>query len=148
MNRLQYLLPTLVAVLALLVGAVGAAPKKANHHNGKQLVGEKIKTNGKHVIDKKGAFTTSVEVKDGKIAGLHVNHAEKGDVPVKKYKSDKAMAQADRRVFLVLVQDRYLGTTSIGYSYIDEYGDEEIYWFPYDMILDGDTGAVLYVPAY
>jgi hypothetical protein len=25
-------------------------------------------------------------------------------------------------------------------------GNEEIYWFPYDMILDGDTGAVKYVP--
>jgi len=55
----------------------------------------------KFVIDKKGAFTTSVEVKDGKIADLHVNHAQKGDVPVKKYKSDKKMAQEDRRVSLV-----------------------------------------------
>jgi hypothetical protein len=25
-------------------------------------------------------------------------------------------------------------------------GNEEIYWYPYDMILDGDTGAVEYVP--
>src|SRR5260370_567471 len=100
MNRLQYFSTTLIAVFVLFAGAMGAAPKKANHHNGKQLVGEKIKTNGKHVIDKKGAFTTSVEVKDGKIAGLHVNHAQKGEVPVKKYKSDKKMAQADRRVSL------------------------------------------------
>jgi hypothetical protein len=28
----------------------------------------------------------------------------------------------------------------------DDYGDEQIYWYPYDMILDGDTGAVEYVP--
>ena len=27
------------------------------------------------------------------------------------------------------------------------YGDEVIYWFPYDMIYDGDTGAIEYIPA-
>ncbi len=29
---------------------------------------------------------------------------------------------------------------------VDEYGDEAIYWFLYAMILDGDTGAIEYVP--
>jgi hypothetical protein len=43
--------------------------------------------------------------------------------------------------------DQYVGTTYIGYSYVDEFGEEEIYWFPYDMILDPDTGAIDYVPA-
>jgi hypothetical protein len=148
MNRLQFVLTFFAAIFGLLVGPASGAPKKVNHHNGKELVGEKIKTNGNHVIDKKGDFTTSVDVQGGKIAGLHVKHAKKGDVAVKKYKTDKKMAKSERRVSLVLVQDQYLGTTSIGYSYIDEFGDEEIYWFPYDMILDGDTGAVLYVPAY
>jgi hypothetical protein len=37
------------------------------------------------------------------------------------------------------------GTTWIGYSYIDDWGDEVIYWFEYEMIYDGDTGAVEYV---
>src|SRR5437762_8053468 len=139
MNRLQYLCTAIVAVFGLFAWTAGAGPK-GHHHNGQQLLGEKIKTNGNHVIDKKGPFTTSVDVKGGKIAGLHVKHDKKGDVPVKKYKSDKKMTQLDRGVSLILVQDQYLGTTSIGYSYIDDYGDEEIYWFPYDMIIDGDTG--------
>ena len=39
-----------------------------------------------------------------------------------------------------------LGTVWIGYSYIDDYGYEVIYWFPYDMIYDGDTGAIEYIP--
>ena len=38
-----------------------------------------------------------------------------------------------------------MGTVYIGYAYIDDDGNEEIYWFPYDMIVDGDTGAVEYV---
>jgi len=52
--------------------------KKANHHNGKQLLGDKIKTNRTHPLDKKGDYTTSVEVKDGKVAGVHVKHAKTG----------------------------------------------------------------------
>lgn len=153
MNRTQRFLTAIVVILsmfALVDAAVAAAKAKHHHQNGQQLIGEKIKTNGQHVIDKKGAHTVSVEVKNGKIAGVHVKHAKKGDVPVKKYKTDKKLAQADGLQYasFVLAQAQYLGTTYIGYAYIDEYGDEEIYWFPYDMILDGDTGAVWYVPVY
>src|SRR5260370_41947806 len=99
MNRIQSRLIAVVLIFGLLafVGAGFAAPK-ANHHNGQQLLGEKIKTNGHHVIHKKGNYTTSVEVKDGKVAGVHVTHAKKGDVPVKKYKTDKKMAMASGHV--------------------------------------------------
>ena len=149
MNRRHYLFAGIVSILGLFaIGDTALAAKKAKHHNGQQLLGPKIKTNGNHILEKKGAFTASVEVKGGKVAGVHVKHDKKGDVPVKKYKSDKKMARSDGQVSFILVQDQYLGTVSIGYAYIDEYGDEDIYWFPYDMILDGDTGAVLYVPAY
>lgn len=150
MNRIQRLLAAIVVILGLLTltdAAVAAA--KTEHHNGQQLLGENIKTNGHHVIDKKGAYTASVEVKDGKVAGLHVKHGKKGDVPVKKYKTNKKMARADGYPYasLVSAQDQYLGTIWIGYAYVDDYGVETIYWFPYDMILDGYTGAVEYVPA-
>lgn len=152
MNRMQRLLAGAALIFGLLAFAfadIGIAAPKANHHNGQQLLGDKIKTNGQHVIDRKGKYTTSAEVKNGKVAGVHVKHAEKGEIPVKKYKTNKKMAQASGFMYasLVLAQDQYLGTTYIGYSYIDDYGNEEIYWFPYDMILDGDTGAVEYVPA-
>jgi len=128
----------------------GEQHKKAHHQNGKQLLGDKIKTNGHHVIDQKGNVTASVEVKDGKVAGVHAKHATKGDLPVKKYKTSQKMAQADEfqdgTPRMIAVQE-YVGTTYIGYSYVDDFGNEEIYWFPYDMILDGDTGAVEYIPA-
>lgn len=83
---------------------------------------------------------------------MSVKHSEKGDVPVKKYKTTKKMVDAGdaaiRPVNLILAQAQSLGTTYIGYSYIDEYGEEVIYWFPYEMIYDGDTGAIDYVPIY
>jgi hypothetical protein len=122
---------------------------KANHKNGKNLLGDKIKTNGQHKIDQKGAHAVLVDVKDGKIAAFRVKHDKKGDVPVKKYKTSKKMAQLEvPRSPIVLAQYQYVGTTYIGYAYYDEYGYEEIYWYPYDMIYDGDTGAVEYVAAY
>ncbi len=78
----------------------------------------------------------------------------KGKGPVKKYKTTKKMAERvgeAHGISLVssrsmLAQSQYLGVMYIGYSYIDEYGDEYIYWFPYEMIYDGDTGAIEYVP--
>jgi ribosomal protein L21 len=151
MKRIKRFLTAIVVIAGMVALADAAIAKgKANHHDGKQLLGENIKTNGNHVIHKKGAYTASVEVKDGKVAGVHVKHAKNGDVPVKKYKTNKNMTQAAGHQFASFVssQDQYIGTVWIGYSYVDEYGDETIYWFPYDMILDGITGAVDYVPAY
>lgn len=130
-------------------GGNGKAKGKAKHKNGKDLLGDKIKVNGHHKIDQNGPHSVEVDVKDGKIAAFHVKHDKKGEVPVKKYKTSKKMAQAQQaQPMIVLVQYQYVGTTYIGYSYIDEYGYEDIYWYPYDMILDGDTGAVEYVAAY
>jgi len=150
MNRMQRFFTALILLLGMLALVdAGIAAGKANHHDGQQLLGEKVKSNGHHVIHQKGEYTASVDVQNGKVAGMHVKHAKKGDVPVKKYKTNKKMAQGEGLQFAsyLLAQGQYVGTTYIGYAYTDEYGVEEIYWFPYDMILDGDTGAIEYVPA-
>jgi hypothetical protein len=112
------------------------------------MLGNKIKTNGQHEIDKVGEHKVSVNVSNGKVAGVSVKHSKKGDVPVKKYKTKKKLAETDgiRFVAYTLAQYQDLGTTYIGYAFIDDFGDEQIYWFPYEMILDGDTGAIEYVP--
>src|SRR5690242_19647776 len=91
-------------------------PTKGKHHNGKDLVGDKIKTNGRHVIDKNGDYTAAVDVQGGKIAGMKVSHATKGVIPVTKYKTTKKMAEADglrrpvfQRAAFVQVQSTYVG---------------------------------------
>jgi hypothetical protein len=138
-----------VAGLIAMVGPVYAKGKgkahQQHHHSGERLLGNKIKTNGNHVLEKIGKNTVSVVVKSGKVSGVKVKHSQKGDLAVKKYKTDQKMASVDRSTGIQLAQ--YMGTTYIGYSFIDEYGDEWIEWFPYDMIYDGDMDAVLYVPA-
>jgi len=144
---------TLVAAfaLSLIAGVSFAVPVTAqHHHDAKTLVREKLKTDGHHDIDHKGKYTTSVEVKGGKIAALHVKHSEKGDIPVRKYKTHKKMAQNGSAHLMYasfrVAQMQDLGTEYIGYSYIDDQGNEEIYWFPAEEVYDADTGAVEYVP--
>jgi hypothetical protein len=128
-------------------------PKKAKHQNGKQLAGEKLKKEGKHELHKNGKHTAFIEVKGGKVAGISVKHAEKGDAPVKKYKTTKnpmttaAVSSGFQVVAFVPVQ-QVVGETWIGYAYIDDWGDEVIYWFPYDIVYDPWTGTTEYVPAY
>jgi hypothetical protein len=154
MNRLQSRMAAMVVMFGLFAfsGSAVAAPKAKhhNHHDGKQMVAEKIKTDGHHEIHRKGLYRTTAEVRGGKIAGIHVKHDTKGDIPVTKYKTHQKMAQSRRAHFinasLVSVQYQDMGTVYIGYSYVDDNGEAETYWFPYDMIVDGDTGAVEYVP--
>jgi myo-inositol-hexaphosphate 3-phosphohydrolase len=148
MNRV--LAAIVCSLLAMGNVAFAAAAKKQNHHDGHRLVAAKLKTDGHHDIDKKGHYAASVDSKGGKIAKFHVVHDTKGEIPVKKYKSNKKMAQAtgSRLIYtsFALAQDTDMGTVYIGYSYVDDDGNEEIYWFPEEEILDGDTGAVEYVP--
>jgi hypothetical protein len=151
MRSKENVLLTAIAVCALaFVGAAQAVPVKAqHHHDAKALVGDKLKTDGHKDIDHKGKYTASVDVKGGKIAAFHVKHSEKGDIAVKKYKTHKKMAQSTSAHLMYasyrLTQMEDLGTEYIGYSYVDEYGNEEIYWFPVEEIYDGDTGATEYV---
>jgi len=123
--------------------------KKALHQNGKALLGDRIKTNGKHKLEQRGKHTAYANTKGGKITGVVVEN-DQSPVPVRKYKSTKKMAAADglQAVSLQLAQAQYMGTTWIGYAYTDEWGDEVIYWYEYDMIYDGDTGATEYIPVY
>ena len=55
------------AIGLALSGAFGisgsaVAKGKAHHHDGSKLLGGKLKTKGKHVIDKKGPHTVSLDV--------------------------------------------------------------------------------------
>ena len=150
-NRLLRLIPAVVAICGLLaVAEIVVAKGQANHHDGKQLLADKAKTDGHHVIHTKGKYTASAETRHGKITAFNVKHSEKGDIPVKKYKSEHKMAQAavGHIVYasFAAAQAEDMGTVYIGYAYTNDDGDQEIYWFPAEMIEDATTGAVEYVP--
>src|ERR1700677_755350 len=146
MNRVFASIAIAFTLLAIGSVAFAVAAKKQNHHDGHRLVAAKLKTDGHHDIEKRGHYTASVESKGGKIAAFHVVHDTKGAIQVKKYKTHKKMAQATGShltyASFALPQDTDMGTVYIGYSYIDDDGNEEIYWFPAEEIVDGDTGEI------
>lgn len=129
-------------------GARAATGTSRNHHDAKALIQDK--SDGRHEIDKHGKYHASVDMKGGKIAAFHVRHEAKGDIKVKKYKTHRKPPQVAQTQMPSFVNASYhlaqdLGTEWIGYSYIDDDGNEQIYWVPYDMVLDPDTGAVDYI---
>jgi len=82
-------------VLALMGSAafVSTASAKHNHHSGPQLLGGRLNTNGTHEIHKVGEHTVHVHVQNKKVASVSVMHRTKGNVAVKKYKTNRKMAQ-------------------------------------------------------
>jgi hypothetical protein len=135
------------------VALVNTALAKHNHNNGQQLVGSKLGTNGKHDVHRVGEHTVSFHVENKKIAGVSVTHRTKGAVAVKKYKTTRKMVQGSERngpleaSGLVQLADFQVAQAIvyIGYSFFDGV-DEQIYWFPAEMVVDPFTGAVDYVP--
>jgi hypothetical protein len=146
LQRRLTLVLMVLAAFAFIGGAAVAGPKKTQHHNsGHGLVGERLKTNGTHQLDKKGKHTVSAEVKGGKIAAFHVKHETKGEISTKKYRSKTKVALLDGPQAPAVPAQTDLGTTYIAYAYIDDDGNEEYYWFPAEEILD-PSGAIDYVP--
>jgi hypothetical protein len=125
----------------------GSAKVKGHKHvSGKNLLGDKIKKNGSHKLQDHDKFSATADVSNGKVRGVKVKHAERGDVQVTKYKTTKQMAMdMTRGDGTYLAQYGNVVTLWIGYAYIDDWGYEVIYWFPVDVVLDGDMGAIDYI---
>lgn len=136
-----------VFALAFLINSPNAMAKQ-NHHDAKQLLRDK--SDGSHEIHHHGKYTASVEMRNGKIHAMHVRHPEKGEIALKKYKTSKKMAlnPPGHVVYASMEPGMFqdLGTVYIGYSYVDDNGNEEIYWYPAEMVEDPYTGAIDYVP--
>jgi hypothetical protein len=121
--------------------------KQHKHVSGKSLLGDRIKQNGHHKLEDNGKFSAYADVANGKITGVKVSKSDQGDVPVTKYKSTKKMASLSSGAKIYLAQYGYDDTATtvwVGYGYVDDFGEEIIYWFPVDMIADGEAGCVPY----
>jgi hypothetical protein len=148
---------TFLALAGSVAFAGSALAAKHEHHDGVQLLGSRIGTDGRHEIHRIGDHGVTVHVQGKKVLRVTVEHRTKGEMPVKKYKSSKKMVQGD-------VLDQMAGAmagdlvrpagyriaqavTYVGYSFIDPLtGTEQIYWYPAYMVVDPLTGAVDYVP--
>jgi hypothetical protein len=146
-----FLLLFAVSGLAAFGNSALSAPVKAqHHHDARALVADKLKQDGHHELERRGKVSTSMEVKGGKIAAFHAKHSEKGELAVRKYKTHRKVVQTSGAHLIYasyqVAQLQDMGTEYIGYSYVDDDGNEEIYWVPVEEVYDGDTGAVEYIP--
>jgi len=145
---------TAVASVGVLAFA-RVAFAKHQHLPAHQLLGNNINTDGKHEIHKRGDHIIYAHVKGKKISHISVTHKTKGEVLVKKYKTNKKVVQlgvpgfaAGETSALVEPASYQLAQQTvwmIGWAYND-LGDEYYYWFPAEMVVDPFTGAVDYIP--
>ena len=121
----------------LAVGGVAVAKGPHKHLNAHDLLGPKLKQNGKHQMGKAGKETVTADVKDGKVVNMNA-----GNLPVKKVKSKKKMAGLEaRNIKLAANGDIQLAQLDVYYyGYGFDTGVEEVYyWYPAEDLIVTDT---------
>jgi hypothetical protein len=115
--------------LATSLAATGRALAKGEHrhHSGHDLLGKRLKINGKHEVGKAGKEAVLAEVKDEKVIAMSA-----GSYPVKRVKTNRKMADAGRGgvhlaafpgVQMAQISDTY-------YGYCIDWGDYmDCYWY-------------------
>ncbi len=142
-------------VLGLLASASVIAPaglafaKQHHHKNGKDLLGAKLKQNGKHNVDKIGSAPVSAEVNNGKVVAMSATDPQKGPLSVRKVKSSKKMADGASGILKVAASGNPQSAQDYGVYYyawcFDDGVDLWCYWYPADVVIV-DAGWVDYGP--
>ena len=138
----QFVFGLLASASALAVTRVSIAKGNHYHKNGHDLLGEKLKKNGKHAIGKAGKETVVAEVSGGKVRNMTA-----GNLSVKKVMSNKKMASSGANVHLAAYGDVQIAQiVEIYYGYcFDDGFDLYCYWFPASDVYSLD-GWIEYVP--
>jgi hypothetical protein len=106
-------------------GAAKEHGKHMHHHkSGHDMLGAKLKQDGKHAVGKFKDKTVTAEVKGGKVHNMTA-----GDMPAKRVRTKMKMASADGLIVpialnLVQYEDYYYG-----YCF-DDGIDYDCYWYP------------------
>ena len=117
------------------------------HKSGHDLLGAKLKQNGKHVLGKLANRDVTAEVRNGKVAGM-----DAGDLAMKRVKSKQKMAMLDSVLIPVawsgLQFAQYGGNGDYyGYCFDDGY-DFTCYWYPAEDVDYADYTWDDYDPYY
>src|SRR5262245_26597434 len=109
--------------------------KKQHHKNGHNLLGGKLKQNGRHQIAKAGQAAVSAEVNNGKVTAMGANHPQKGNLPAQKVKTPRKLAEMEPvRVAANGVQFAQAVTYYYGWCF-DDGLDVYCYWYPADVVI-------------
>lgn len=111
--------------------------KEKHHLDGKALLGDKIKQNGKHKIHTAGKTDVFADVSNGKVVGMNA-----AGMQVKKVKTTQKLVETAPRLILASMQLAQVDTYYYGYWIYDPVADY-YYWFPVDYVIV-DTSWVVY----
>jgi hypothetical protein len=132
----RILLSLVIASTCIL--AVGALAKNNHHLNGHNALGEMIHKDGKHELTKHGKNAVVAEVKNNKVVNMTA-----GDLPVRKMKTNKKLAELDR-IRVASKDGIEIAQAFVYYGYCYDYPvpggiDEECYWYTANDVLVDDT---------
>ena len=119
----------LIASASSIIASGIALAKEKHHRNGKELLGAKIKQNGKHKLDTAGKADVLAEVNNGKVVGVTAPGMQ-----VKKVKSREKLAELTPGVNLAGMQLAQTDIYYYGYWVYDPVADY-YYWFPADYVV-------------
>jgi hypothetical protein len=126
----------------------GGGGKEKKHNNGRTLLGEKIRMNGKHGLGKAGAkIDVAADVRNGKVVGFEAKHADRGNLQIGKVKSTEMFAALERRKVVGsdgIERVSVLTVWYYAYWFTDEFGTDYYYWFPVDYIIDDGSWVIYY----
>jgi len=127
----------LLASAGTVAAGASFAKNPAHHLNGHNLLGEKLRQNGKHQVGKIGKETVLADVSNGKVTGMSAG----GIVPT-KVKTNRKMASLNSAnlhfvgygdVQLAQISDAYYG-----YCF-DDGVDIYYYWYPASDVVVTDV---------
>lgn len=130
-----------LASMGAFAASGAALAKKKRHQNGRALLGDKVKKNGKHNLHKAGKVDVSVDVSNGKVVALAATDPAKGNLRVGKVKSRKKLAAAASGLILAAGPGtQYAQYADYYYGYwFDDGIDDWYYWFTVDVIIVDGT---------
>ena len=127
-------------------GGAGKAKHAHKNNNGHNLLGAKLKQDGKHAVGKFKDKDVVAEVKGGKVHNMTA-----GDLQPKRVRSKTKMAAADGAFILAAwngrVQLAQYETYYYGYCFDDGY-DFDCYWYPAEDVDYQDYTWEDYDPYY
>jgi hypothetical protein len=129
----------LLVCFAFITATEAAIAKDQDHKNGHDLLGAKVKQNGRHEIDKAGQATVSAEVNNGKVTAMSASHPQKGSLPAQKVKSPRKLAGIELERVRVAANAEGVQLAQGGaYYYAWCFNDgvaEYCYWYPADVVI-------------
>jgi hypothetical protein len=119
-----------IAAVTTLDASRFAFAKEKHHLNGKDLLGERIKKNGKHKIHTAGKnVDVFAEVSNGKVTAVTA-----AGMQVKKVRSRQKLAETTPSITLASMQLAQVDVYYYGYWVYDDLTDN-YYWFPADYVI-------------